>query len=391
MAKTVILGVTGGIAAYKSCELTSRLRKLGYAVKVIMSANATQFVTPLTFQTLSNNRVVTDMFDTNRPHEVEHISYAKQAAAFVIAPATANFIGNAAQGIADDMLTTTVLATRAPIIVCPAMNVNMYDNPVVQKNIAALKDRGWLFVEPNEGLLACGDIGRGRMEEPSVIADYIDRLLTPNADYRGKTVLITAGATREPIDGVRFITNRSSGKMGMAIASAVIERGGRAIVIQGFTTVDAPDGAEVIKVATTQDMFTAMQENLPDADIIIKAAAPADYKVSNYSPSKIKAEQLTLQLVKNPDIAKEAGAKKEHRKLVVFAAETEDLLANAHKKLAAKNADMIVANDVTAEGAGFDTDTNIATIIKAGGAITSYEKMPKTALAHIILDEILTV
>lgn len=386
-SKTVILGVTGGIAAYKSCELVSRLRKLGYAVRVIMSANATEFVTPLTFETLSNYRVVTDMFDTDRPYDVEHISYAKLASAFVIAPATANFIAKAGGGIADDMLTTTVLATRAPVIVCPAMNVNMYDNPAVQNNIAVLKERGWHFVEPGEGLLACGDVGKGRMEEPAVIAEFIDKLLTPNPDYRGKTVLVTAGATREPVDLVRFISNRSSGKMGMAIAEAVIDRGGKAIVVQGFTSVDPPKGAEVIGVTTTDEMHKAVLEALPNVDIVIKAAAPADYKVKNYSASKIKSESLSLELTKNIDIAKEVGKAKGGRKLIVFAAETEELLTNARKKLLAKNADMIVANDVTAEGAGFDSDTNIATLIKSDGSIVSLEKMTKTELAHVILDE----
>ncbi|MDD3946333.1 MAG: bifunctional phosphopantothenoylcysteine decarboxylase/phosphopantothenate--cysteine ligase CoaBC [Clostridia bacterium] len=389
--KTVIVGVTGGIAAYKSCILVSKLRKMGYEVKVIMSENATQFVTPLTLETLSNNRVVRDMFDKERPYEVEHISYAKQASAFVIAPATANFIGKAAQGIADDMLTTTIMATLSPVIVCPAMNVNMVNNPVVQANIAALKERGWLFVEPSEGMLACGDVGKGRMEEPETIAEFVDNLLTPNPDYRGKTVLVTAGATREPIDGVRFISNRSSGKMGMAIAEAVIDRGGRAIVVQAFTSVDAPKGVEVIRVSTTEEMRNAVMDHLSRADIIIKAAAPSDYKVKNYSASKIKAESLSLELTKNPDIAAEVGQRKGDRKMVVFAAETENLLMNARQKLLAKNADMIVANDVTAEGAGFDADTNIATLIKADGAIVSLEKMTKTELAHIILDEIVTL
>lgn len=386
--KTVIVGVTGGIAAYKSCELVSRLKKLGYNVRVIMSRNATEFVTPLTFETLSNNRVVTDMFDKDRPFEVEHISFAKEAAAFVIAPATANFIGKAAEGIADDMLTTTVMATLAPVIVCPAMNVNMYFSPAVQKNLATLKERGWHIVEPNEGMLACGDVGKGRMEEPEAIAGYVDGLLTPNPDYRGKTVLITAGATREPVDGVRFISNRSSGKMGMAIAEAVMDRGGKAVVIQGYTSVGAPKGAEVVKVSTTEEMYSAVMERYKEADIIIKAAAPADYKVKNYSASKIKAPSLSLELEKNPDIAAAVGKVKKGRRLVVFAAETEELLKNARKKLDAKNADMIVANDVTMEGAGFDADTNIATLIKADGAIISLEKMTKSELAHVILDEI---
>jgi phosphopantothenoylcysteine decarboxylase/phosphopantothenate--cysteine ligase len=386
--KTVILGVTGGIAVYKACELVSRLRKMGYNVRVIMTKNAQEFVSPLTFETLSNYRVVVDMFDKDRPFEVEHIGYAKLADAFVIAPATANFIGKAAEGIADDMLTTTIMATAAPVIVCPAMNVMMYENPATQKNIQTLKQRGYLFVEPDTGLLACGDVGKGRLAEPGVIADFVDKLLTPRPDYRGKTVLVTAGATREPVDGVRFLSNRSSGKMGMAIAEAVIDRGGRAIVVQAFTSVEPPKGAEVVRVETTEEMYRAVMEKLPEADIIIKAAAPSDYKVKNFSPQKIKAETLTLELIKNVDIAREVGKVKGKKKLVVFAAETEELIANAVNKLRAKNADLIVANDVTAEGAGFDKDTNIVTLIRADGSVTPLEKMSKTALAHVLLDEV---
>lgn len=384
--KTVILGVTGGIAAYKACEVVSRLRKLNYDVRVVMSQNATEFVTPLTFETLSNYRVVTDMFDKERSYDVEHISYAKLADAFVVAPATANFIGKYAEGIADDMLTTTIMATKSPVIICPAMNTNMYMSPAVQANMKTLKDRGVHFVEPGTGLLACGDVGKGRLAEPCDIVDFIDRLLTPNPDMRGKTVLLTAGGTEEPIDGVRFITNRSSGKMGMAIAEAVLERGGKVILICGRVSVPVTAGAEVVNVQTTEEMYKAVMENLSRADIVIKAAAPSDYRVKNYSQSKIKAESFSLDLVKNVDIAKEVGKVKGDKKLVVFAAETEDLIKNAYKKIEAKNADLIVANDVTAEGAGFGVDTNIATIIKRGGGITSLEKMSKKELANVILD-----
>lgn len=384
--KTVILGVTGGIAAYKACEVVSRLRKLNYDVRVVMSQNATEFVTPLTFETLSNYRVVTDMFDKERSYDVEHISYAKLADAFVVAPATANFIGKYAEGIADDMLTTTIMATKSPVIICPAMNTNMYMSPAVQANMKTLKDRGVHFVEPGTGLLACGDVGKGRLAEPCDIVDFIDRLLTPNPDMRGKTVLLTAGGTEEPIDGVRFITNRSSGKMGMAIAEAALERGGKVILICGRVSVPVTAGAEVVNVQTTEEMYKAVMENLSRADIVIKAAAPSDYRVKNYSQSKIKAESFSLDLVKNVDIAKEVGKVKGDKKLVVFAAETEDLIKNAYKKIEAKNADLIVANDVTAEGAGFGVDTNIATIIKRGGGITSLEKMSKKELADVILD-----
>ena len=391
MKKTIILGVSGGIAIYKSCEIVSRFVKLGYDVRVIMTKNATEFVTPLTFETLSNNKVVTTTFEKDREFEVEHISYAKLASAFIIAPATANVIAKLAEGICDDMLTTTVCATKAPVYICPAMNTNMYLNPVTQGNIQKLKDLGYIFIEPTEGRLACGDVGKGKMEEPINIVSIVDKALTPNPDYRDKTILVTAGATEEPIDGVRFITNRSSGKMGIAIAEAVIDRGGKVIVVKGKATATAPKGAEVIEALTTQAMRDAVIGKLPEVDAVIMAAAPSDYKVKNYSPSKIKSETLTLELVKNPDIAKEVGSLKGDKKLVVFAAETDDLLQNAIKKLHSKNGDLMVANDVTMEGAGFNVDTNIATLITSSGAMTCLEKMSKTELAHIILDTLLEV
>ncbi len=386
MKKTIILGVTGGIAVYKSCEIVSRFVKLGYDVRVIMTKNATEFVSPLTFETLSKNKVVIETFDKEREFEVEHIGYARLATAFVIAPATANVIGKLAEGIADDMLTTTVMATKAPVYVCPAMNTGMYLNPVVERNILTLKERGYRFVGPIDGRLACGDVGIGKMTEPIDIVSRVDADLTPNPDYRGKTVLVTAGATSEPIDAVRFITNRSSGKMGMAIAEAVTARGGNVILVVGNVTVGIPKGVEVIGVKTTADMRKAVMDNLPRADVVIMSGAPADYRVKNYSPSKIKAEELTLELTKNPDIAKEVGAAKGQKKLVVFAAETEDLIPNAVKKLRSKNADLIVANDVTLEGAGFDADTNIATLIASDGSMTALEKMTKSELADVILD-----
>ena len=391
MKKTVILGVSGGIAIYKSCEIVSRLVKLGYDVRVVMTRNATEFVTPLTFETLSNNKVVIETFDKEREFEVEHISYAKLASAFVIAPATANVIAKIAEGICDDMLTTTVSATKAPVYICPAMNTNMYLNPITQANIQKLKDLGYRFIEPTEGRLACGDVGKGKMEEPINIVSIVDKALTPNPDYRGKTILVTAGGTEEPIDGVRFIGNRSSGKMGMAIAEAVMERGGKAVVIKAKATAPTPSGAEVVSVKTTEEMRDAVMENLSKVDAVIMSAAPGDYRVKNYSEQKIKSQTLTLELVKNPDIAKEVGAIKGDKKLVVFAAETEDLLANAVKKLRDKNGDLMVANDVTMEGAGFDVDTNVATLITANGAMTCLEKMPKTELAHVILDTLLEI
>lgn len=388
MKKTVIVGVSGGIAAYKSCELVSRLKKLGYIVKVIMTTHATEFVAPLSFETLSNNEVITDMFAEKKRYDVEHISLAKEASAFVIAPATANVIAKFAQGIADDMLSTVYSAFTGIKVVCPAMNVNMYESEANRDNIALLKERGVHIVEPEVGLLACGDVGKGRMAEPVDIASYVDSLLTPVPDYRGKTVLITAGATIEDIDGVRYISNYSSGKMGAALADAVTERGGKVIFVMANVSVKYPDNCEIIKVKSTIDMYNAVLDNMGRADVIIKAAAPADYRVKKRYESKIKSDDLTLELVKNPDIAKAVGERKGDKKLVVFAAETDDLLANASAKLFAKNADMIVANDVTMEGAGFGVDTNIVSIIYSDGRIECLPIMDKTVLAHRILDGI---
>ncbi len=389
MKKTVILGVTGCIAAYKSCEIVSRFIKLGYDVRVIMTVNATEFVSKLSFETLSNNRVVVEIFDPNREFETEHISYAKLASAFVIAPATANVIGKIANGIADDMLTTTVMATQAPVFICPAMNTNMYNNPTVTKNIETLKEKGYIIIDSTEGRLACGDIGKGKMAEPVDIVEMIDKLLTPKPDFRGKTVLITAGATIEPIDAVRYITNHSSGKMGVALAEAVLDRGGNVILVAGNTSVPLPKGVTVVKVKTTRDMLEAVTEKLNDSDVIIKCAAPADYRPKEVAAQKIKSEVLNLELVKNPDIAKAVGNVKGDKKLVIFAAETNDLIENASGKLMNKGADIVVANDVTKEGAGFGTDTNIATIIRKDGVIKPLEKMPKRELADVILDNIL--
>lgn len=389
MKKTIILGVTGCIAAYKACEIVSRFIKLGYDVRVIMTENATEFVAPLSFETLSLNRVVINTFDKNREFETEHISYAKLASAFLVAPATANVIGKIASGIADDMLTTTILATKAPIFICPAMNTNMYENPVVQQNIQALKDKGYNIIDPIEGRLACGDIGKGKMAEPIDIVSEIDRFLMPSSDLRGRNFLVTAGATEEKLDGVRFLTNKSSGKMGIAIAEAAQERGANVTLIAGRISIPVPAGIKTIRVQSTEEMFVKVKEEMGEADVIIKAAAPADYKPISVAKEKIKDEKITLELIKNPDIAKYVGEHKDNRILVVFAAETSNLVENASNKLKTKNADMIVANDVTMEGAGFDVDTNIATIIRRDGIIVSLEKMKKTELANIIIDNLL--
>ncbi|MFA6866541.1 MAG: bifunctional phosphopantothenoylcysteine decarboxylase/phosphopantothenate--cysteine ligase CoaBC [Clostridia bacterium] len=389
--KTIVVGVSGGIAVYKSCEVVSKLRQLGYNVKVVMTKNAQEFIMPLSFETLSKNEVMVDMFAPKKSYDVQHISIAKEGALFLVCPATANVIAKFAQGIADDMLTTTFMASKAIKVVCPAMNTDMYEDKATQSNLAILKERGVLILEPNDGFLACGDIGKGRLAEPKEIVSYVDNLLTPNADFRGKKVLITAGATIEDIDGVRFISNYSSGKMGIALAEAVIERGGEVVMVAGRLEVAPPKGIEFISVKSTDEMYQKVMENLAKCQIIIKAAAVSDYKVANKSDIKIKSNSLQLSFVKNVDIAKEIGKIKENKKLVVFSAETNDLLLYAQKKLESKNADMVVANDVTVEGAGFAVDTNIATLIYRDGRIDSLPIMTKRELADVILDGVLSL
>ena len=391
MKKTVLVGVSGGIAAYKSCELVSRLKKLGYTVKVVMTKNATEFVAPLSFETLSGNAVTVDTFAEKKKYDVEHVSLAKEADVFVIAPATANVIAKFAQGVADDFLTTTYAAYNGPKVVCPAMNVNMYESEANENNLAVLRARGVHIVDSTVGLLACGDVGKGRMAEPADIAAYVDELLTPNPDLRGKCVLITAGATVEDIDGVRFISNYSSGKMGFALAEAAMSRGAEVVLIAANVSVPVPKGCEIIRVKSTLEMYNAVLSNLDRADIIVKAAAPADYRVKERFDQKIKSDSLVLELVKNPDIAQAVGEKKGDKKLVVFAAETNDLLQNASQKLIKKNADLVVANDVTQEGAGFGTDTNLVTLVYADGRIESLPLMDKSAVADAVFDGVLSL
>lgn len=386
----VLLGVSGGIACYKSCDIVSRLKKLGAGVDVVMTSHATEFVSPLTFETLSARRVVVDMFDTDRQWEVEHISLAKKADICVIAPATANVIAKLADGIADDMLTTTCLALKCPIIIAPAMNTNMYDSPTVRDNLKKLRRRGVIIVDPIEGRLACGDSGKGKMAEPAKIIDEVIYRLLPKRDYEGKKVLVTAGATRENIDGVRFITNRSSGKMGIEIAKEVVKRGGEVVLVKGLVQVEVPKYInKVISVESTAQMYDAVMANYSDCDMIIKAAAPSDYRPVKEIRQKLKGDEITLHLVKNPDIAKAVGQVKEHRKLIIFAAETQNLYTYAKDKLVEKNADMVVANDVTEEGAGFDVDTNVVTLIKRNGMRKNYPIYSKSKVAGIILDEAL--
>ncbi|MDE5654896.1 MAG: bifunctional phosphopantothenoylcysteine decarboxylase/phosphopantothenate--cysteine ligase CoaBC, partial [Clostridia bacterium] len=322
--------------------------------------------------------------------EVEHIALSKKADICVIAPATANIIAKLAEGIADDMLTTTYLALKCPVIIAPAMNTNMYDNPIVKDNLAKLKAKGAIIIDAIEGRLACGDSGRGKMAEPVDIVAKTVEILLPKRDYEGKRLLITAGATRENIDGVRFITNRSSGKMGIELAKSAIKRGAEVTLVKGLTQVEIPSYiTRVISVESTQQMYDAVMNNYQECDMIIKSAAPSDYRPIEIISQKLKGDEITLKLTKNPDIAKAVGAVKGHRKLIVFCAETQDLIASAKSKLDSKNADMVVANDVTLEGAGFDVDTNIVSILKKDGSQRSYPKMSKSEVAEVILDEAL--
>lgn len=385
--KNAVVCVTGGIAAYKTCHVVSSLRKAGARVFVVMTKNATEFVTPLTFETLSGNRVVTDTFDRDFEWEVEHVSLAKKADIFIVAPMTADFAAKLARGIADDFASTTALAMKCPMLLAPAMNVNMITAEAYEENEKILRGRGAYFVESGSGFLACGDVGKGRMAEPDEIVKAAFDILIPKPDYDGKTVLVTAGGTSEPIDPVRFITNRSSGKMGVAIAAKALGRGAKVILVAGNISVPVPDGVERIDVTTTEEMYDAVLGNLDRADVVIKAAAPADYKVAEVSDKKIKSDELTLKLKKNPDIAAAVGKIKGDKKLVIFSAETNDCEANARAKLKKKNADMVVLNDVTKKGAGFNTDTNVVTVITRKDE-KEFGLLDKTVLADLLLDEI---
>ncbi len=392
--KTIVLGVTGGIAAYKALELTSALIKSGADVRVIMTKSATEFVTPLSFQSLSKNPVAVDTFDEPKTWEIRHISLAKAADVFAIVPCTANVIGKIASGIADDMLTTTVMATKAPVIIAPAMNTNMFENPIVQDNIKKLESYGYSFIMPAEGRLACGDIGRGKLSDINTVFDEIVRLaLINDADMRGKRVVITAGATIEKIDPVRYLTNHSTGKMGFALAKAAHLRGAEVTLIAGNNRCAKLNGVTQLSVESAEEMKNAVLSSAKQADIIIMSAAVADYRPSGFSDEKIKksgADSITLELVRNPDILKELGEKYSGSKTIIgFAMETQNLLENAQQKCKEKKVDFIVANNLRTEGAGFGTDTNVATIIDKNGGMADLPKMSKFELANIILDKAL--
>ena len=392
--KHVVLGVTGGIAAYKACEIVSRLRKLHAEVDVIMTENATRLVAPLTFETLSNRPVCVDTFSRIESWDVKHISLAQKADLMLVAPATANIMAKLAHGIADDMLSTTLLATKAPILLAPAMNTGMWTADATQQNLKTLCDRGIHTVGPASGFLACGDNGAGRMSEPAQIVEAACTLLCPKRDLEGMKVLVTAGPTVERIDPVRYLTNDSSGKMGYALAEAAQKRGAEVTLVSGPVALTPPAGVTVIPVTSTMSLYDAMMELCQKQDIIVQAAAPADYRVEHPADQKIKkddGEPLVLTLVENPDIAKAVGQrKKDGQVLIGFAAETQNVLANAQKKLAKKNLDLIVANDVTAEGAGFGVDTNIVTLVTVEGGET-LPKMTKREVADRIWDKALSL
>ena len=393
--KKIVLGVTGGIAVYKAVDLVSRLRKAGCEVRVVMTEHAQQFVTPLTFKEISGNAVATSMWNANQEFNVEHIALANWADAFLVAPATANILAKMACGLADDLLSTTLLAAQAPIVVCPAMNTGMYQNPATQENIAKLQERGVTVMPPAVGHLACGTSGPGRLPEPQQIVEFMSAFFAGReGDLRGLRVLVTAAGTREPIDPVRYVGNRSSGKMGYAVAQMAAERGADVLLISGPSALAAPPNVRVVNVETTNEMLEACLAAYGDVDIVIKAAAVADYRPRDVADQKIKKktdDALTVVMDKNPDILKTLGAKKEQQVLVGFAAETQNLLANAREKVVKKNLDMIVANDVTAAGAGFNSDTNIVKFLFAYGDVRELEQMPKVDVANKILDEAIRI
>lgn len=388
--KCVVMGVTGSVAAYKACDIVSRLKKRGVDVHVILTEAGAKFITPLALESVSGNAVVTDMFSRETPWEVEHIALAKRADAFLIAPATANFLGKAAAGIADDMLTTTILATRAPILVAPAMNSNMYMNPKVQENIRTLTALGYRFIAPGSGHLACGDTGIGRLADTESIVEAVMDALGRKQDMMGMRLLVSAGPTQERLDPVRYITNRSSGKMGFCIAEAAQERGASVTLVCGPVALQTPGGVTRVDVISSQDMFEAVNAHFDACDAVVMAAAPADFTPKQVAAHKIKKDGngLQLQLQPTKDILAALGARKKHQKLMGFAAETQELEKNAQSKMKKKNLDMIAANDVSATDAGFGVDTNAVTLYYADGEREKSGLLSKRELADWLLDRL---
>jgi phosphopantothenoylcysteine decarboxylase/phosphopantothenate--cysteine ligase len=390
--KTIVAGLSGGIACYKAAELVRLLVRAGAAVRVMMSKGAQHFITPLTLQTLSGHPVSTDTFDLTQESTIGHIQLADSADAIVIAPATANIIGKIAAGIADDLLTTVLLASRAPVLVAPSMNVNMYENPIVQANLKRLRDAGLRIIDPSEGFLACGWEGKGRLAEPEEILTEIERAVTPQ-DLRGERVLVTAGPNREPIDPVRFISNRSTGKMGFALAAAAWRRGAEVSLIAGPTTLSTPPGVTRRDVTTAEDMHQAVMAEFDATTIVLMAAAVADYRPANSAPQKLKkgSGRLTVELDRTVDILAALAPRKGTHILVGFAAETQQVIANAERKLIEKDLDLIVANDVAAAETGFEVDTNAVTMIDRGGHHESVPLMSKDEVAERILDRVVAL
>lgn len=389
--KTVVLAVSGSIAAYKIASLASALKKLHANVQVLMTKNAVNFINPITFESLTGNKCLVDTFDRNFQYSVEHVALAKQADVVLVAPASANVIGKIAHGIADDMLTTTVMACKCKKIIAPAMNTNMFDNPILQDNLKILEHYGYEVISPAVGYLACGDTGAGKMPEPELLLQYILREIAYEKDMQGKRVLVTAGPTQESIDPVRFITNHSTGKMGYAIAKMCMLRGAEVTLVSGPTSVAKPEFVHVVDVVTAKEMYEEVTKRAKDQDIIIKAAAVADYRPKSVSSEKMKKkdDDLAISMERTDDILKFLGEhKKEHQFLCGFSMETENMLENSRKKLEKKHLDMIVANNLKVEGAGFAGDTNVVTII-TGQEEVSLGKMAKEETALRILDEIL--
>lgn len=393
MQKTIVLGVTGGIAAFKAAQLASDLIKKDYDVEVILTKNATQFITPLTFEALIDHNVVVDTFEKVQNRSIHHISIAKKADLFILVPASANVIAKVAHGIADDMLTTTFLACNKQKVICPAMNTQMYENPITQENLQRCRDLGYAILEPAVGHLACGDTGKGKLCDLQDILDYVDRFFHRSDLLKGKRVLITAGPTQEALDPVRYLTNHSSGKMGYSLAQAALDMGAEVTLISGPVQLTAPKGVRFYPVTTAKEMFDAVCAHCDTADFIIKAAAVGDYRPLYVSEQKIKkdGERLHVEFVKNPDILAYLGEhKRPHQIICGFAMETQNLLENAQAKLENKHCDMIVANDLHTEGAGFQSDTNIATILDRSSR-TPCPKMSKYALGITILKHMLAL
>lgn len=388
--RTIVLGVTGSIAAYKIASLASMLVKQHASVHVIMTQNATNFINPITFETLTGHKCLVDTFDRNFEFQVEHVSLAKQADLMLIAPASANVIGKMAHGIADDMLTTTVLACKAPIYVSPAMNTNMYENPIVQDNLRTLETYGMKVIDPASGYLACGDTGAGKMPEPQTLFAYIEAELAHKKDLSGKRILITAGATQEALDPVRYLTNHSTGKMGYALAKAAMVRGAQVTLVSGQTNLEPPLFVDLVPIISAQDMYEAVESRFDETDVLIMAAAVADYRPKEYVDQKIKKKtgDNVLELARTTDIIGTLSARKKPGQFLCgFSMETEHMLENSKKKLQKKHLDMIVANNLRTEGAGFGKDTNVVTLIREDGQM-ELPKLSKLEVSHRILDEI---